>query len=102
MPVEEDQPEVVEEPQSEYQPEESPPGNFSYTTTVAPLPGNMSEITIKIRVPSNAVSNLTAQGGNSDEESIKDIVTTSLFGGRKTRQNKKNGKKQKKTIRKRK
>jgi hypothetical protein len=62
----------------------------------------MSEITIKIRVPSNAVSNLTAQGGNSDEESIKDIVTTSLFGGRKTRQNKNKGKKQKKTIRKRK
>jgi hypothetical protein len=90
---------------NEYQPEtvpETTPGNFSYTTTVAPLPGNMSEITIKIRVPSNAVSNLTAQGGNSDEESIKDIVTTSLFGGRKTRQNKKNGKKQKKTIRKRK
>ena len=63
----------------------------------------MSEITIKIRVPSNAVSNLTAQGGNSEEESIKDIVNTSLFGGRKTRQNKNKGKgkKQKKTIRKR-
>jgi hypothetical protein len=81
--------------------EDLSPGNFNYTTTVVPLPGNMSEITIKIRVPSNAVSNLKSPGGNSEEESIKDIVTTSLFGGRKTRQNKKNGKKQKKTIRKR-
>ena len=76
--------------------------NFTYTTTIVPIPGNMSEITIKIRVPSNAVSNLTAQGGNSEEESIRDIVTESLFGGRKTQQNKKKGKKQKKTIRKRK
>ena len=80
---------------------EEPNTNFNYTTTVVALPNNMSEITIKIRVPSSAVSNLTSQGGNTEEESIKDIVNTSLFGGRKTRQNKKNGKKQKKTIRKR-